>query len=605
MSLGEAQRRASAAFGNVTLVREDARAVWGWRWLDELTQDVAVGLRSFARRPSFVLVCVLTLALGIGANVAIFSIVHAVLLRPLPYPDVEAIMRVEEQRAQSRSIGAGRLMDRTFLAWREQTATIDQLAAYLVRSYTLTEPGAAVRVTGAAVSPALFPLLLVSPAIGRGFLVQEEQVGPDVVILSTRLWEQSYGRDPSIVGRSIILGEVPHQVVGIMPPTFQFPSREAELWTPLRVVLAPEVFIGMGALARLKEGVTVEQAEAEGTTLLQQLETAQPIFRRSSDAQPATMRIRALSETMIADVRGAMVVLWIAVGFVLVVACANVANLVLARGTARQREMAIRASIGAGRPRLVRQLLTESAVLSLAGGATGLLVAWWLQGVLPAILPQELPRIDEVGVDPTVLGFTLLVSVVTGPLAAVIPALQESRVDVVGALRGGSEQSSGGARLFGVNRARSVFAVIQVGLALVLLLGATLLAASFMRLVTTDSGYDPQNVLTARLHLGGQFALQNADTDEDRAARWSALPPLFERIANRAAELPGVACHRSLDQVARPSQRACGISRSRPDTSAPSSTARAMTDSGTVTKSPVDWLRTRMHPPLLASQPAG
>ncbi len=487
--------------------------------MDTLWQDFRHSLRLLGKHRGFTAVAVVTLALGIGANTAIFSVVNAVLLRPLPYPGAERLLRVAEQRPGLRSPRGGSFMtNETFHAWRESSQTLEGLAAYGSRSYTLTGQGEPARVRGSIVSPAIFPMLRVAPLLGTLFAQGTDRPGADrVALLSEAAWDRRFARDPAIVGRAMILDGSQYTIVGVLPASFYFPSRDVEIWTPF-VVEPPSTKPGerrvmaFPAIARTKDGESREQAEAEGTTVLQR---APAMVRRppggpgpgpgrgpeGADAPKPTLRLVSLQDEMVAEVRPALYVLVGAVGLVLLIAAANLANLMLVRGAARQRELAVRAAIGAGRGRLLRQLLTESLVLSLAGGAIGVGLAWWLLRLLPAIAPGEIPRLDEVSLDPRVLGFACVLSMVTGLVFGLLPAWRGARVDVVRAINEAGVQATGGFRFLRGNRLRAVLVVSELALALVLLVGAGLLLNSFVRLINVGPGYDPDNVITAQINL--------------------------------------------------------------------------------------------------------
>ena len=476
--------------------------------MDALLQDLKLSVRMLIKKPGFAAVAILTLAIGIGANTAIFSVVYAVLLEPLPYDEAERIVRVLEERPGLS--GGGQPMSfmtaDTLRAWRESTETLEQIAGYNSRSFTLTGHGEPARVPGSSVSPAMFPLLRVAPLLGRSFEEKEEQPGLNrVAMLSHRSWQDRFGADPDIVGRPLLLDDNVYSVVGVMPPGFHFPNRETEIWTPL-AVQPPEghpgqvMLIAFSGIARVGEGVELATAQAEGQTVLKRLQ--QDRGNPAANLPPATLSVTPLLEEMVAELRPALFALLAAVGCVLLIASANLANLLLARGTSRRREIAIRTAVGAGKARLIRQMLTESLLLSLVGGGIGLLVATWIHQILPRIAPGDIPRIEGATLNGWILGFALLLSIVTGLLFGLVPAIQNTGVNLVRSLNeSGAQASGGGFRIFGGNRTRSLLAVTEIALAVVLLIGAGLLLRSFVRLIDVDPGYDPSNVLTATLNL--------------------------------------------------------------------------------------------------------
>ncbi len=503
--------------------------------------DVRQGLRILIKTSGFTAVAIVTLALGIGANTAIFSVVNAVLLEPLPYPQADRLVRVAEQVRAMRQGGGRRGGPRSFVTgdtfngWRESTQTLEGLAAYSPRSYTLTGLGEPIRLRGTAVSAAMFPMLRVAPERGRLFDAADEHPGADqVAILSDALWTRRFDRDPDVVGRTLMLDDRQYTVVGVLPASFYFPDRESEIWTPFVLNLPPQrpgerMIIAFQAIARLKDGVSLAQAEAEGTTAAQRSQPPPPPGMNAGDLPPAGMKLVSLQEEMVAGVRIPLLVLLGAVGFVLLIACANVANLLLARGAARRRELAVRTALGARRGRLLRQLLIESLILGIAGGAIGVLLAWWLQRLLPAITPGNIPRIDEVALDARVLAFAFGLSIVTGLLFGLAPALQGSRVNVLRALNEAGAQRTGGFRFLKGNRLRSLLVVAEVALALVLLVGAGLLVKSFVTLIDVNPGYDPDNVLTAQISLPD---IKYGDPAVQRA--------FFDQLLDRLGAVPGV-----------------------------------------------------------------
>lgn len=509
--------------------------------METFWQDVRHGVRVLANNPGFAAITIVTLALGIGATTAIFSVVNAVLLRPLPYPDADRLVRVAEQQRMIRAAGASGprtaiLTSDTFDAWRDSTQTLEGLAAYTQRSYTLTGLGEPIRLRGTAVSASMFPLLRTSPTIGRLFNRAEEQPGADqVAILSDALWTRRFARSPDIIGKPITLDDQQVIVIGVMPPSFYFPDRESEIWTPMRIAVQPQrpgqrMVFAFSAIARIKDGVSVSQAAAEGAAVAQRMRPSPPAGTRTGTSQAAAVRLTPLQEEIVANVKPALLVLLGAVGFVLLIASANIANLLLARGAARQRELAVRTALGARRGRLLRQLLTESVMLGLAGGVLGVLLAYALQRVLPAISTgSNIPRIDEVALDARVLVFATLLSILTGLLFGLAPALQGSRLNVVGTLSEAGIQRTGGFRVLKGNRLRSLLVVAEVALSIVLLTGAGLLVRSFVHLVDVNPGYDPANVITAQVNLP-------ATTYGTSAAQQT----FFDQLLDRVAAIPGV-----------------------------------------------------------------
>ena len=498
-----------------------------------ILQDVRHGIRLLVRDGAFTSVALVTLAIGIGANTAIFSVVDAVVLSPLPYASPERLVRVREERAEMRGEGGPAIITSdTLLAWRGASETLEGIAGYSQRSFTLTGRGDPVRLRGAAVSPDMFPMLGATPALGRLFESQEERPGANrVVVLSHTLWQQQFGGDRAIVGGTLLLDDEPHEVVGVMARTFSFPDRDTTLWTPLTLTVpnlrpGQVMIMAFAGIARLEPGTPIDRAAAEGQTIVQRIhsERGGPM----ADRPAPTLRLVPLQEEVIGEARSALLLMMAAVGFVLLIACANVANLLLARGATRQREMAIRAAVGAGRGRLLRHLLIENLVLSLAAGAVGVLAALWMIRALPALGPGDIPRLDAVGLNPSIVGFALALSIGTGLLFGLLPALESSRLDLNAALRDEGATGGRGFRLLGANRGRSLLAIGEIALALVLLVGAGLLAKSFMRLAQVDPGYDPDRVLTTRLALP-----PNRYTEPRRLA-------MLDALLARLAETPGV-----------------------------------------------------------------
>ena len=520
--------------------------------MDALARDIRHAARVLARHRTFTLTALAILALGIGANSAMFSVVYGLLLRPLPYPDAGAIVRVGYGRStQPGSIGW--LTNRTLPRLQEEAASFEQVAGYAPRSLGWSAPEGPITLRGAMVSPSLFPLLRATPRLGRLFTDDDARQGEHrVVLLSFRTWTTRFAADPDIAGTPIELDGEPYTVVGVLAAGFVFPGPEDELWTPMVMQSSAPVADAEGrtltvsfafaALGRLRPGVSPAQAAAEVDAILQPPDTGGAAAGAGGPANQAPAfvgRVIPLQEEMVREHRPALLVLSAAAALVLLIACVNVAGLLLARGITRQRELAVRGALGARRGRIVRQLLTESVVLSASGGALGLAAAAAVLRAVPALAPGDLPRLGEVGVDAAVLGFTALLAVTVGLLVGAVPALQWSRLPLVRILNEGSAQSAGGFRLLRANRARAGLAAAQVALALVLLVGAGLLLRSFVELVAVDPGYDPANVLTARVanpDLGSLF-FAGPVTAELLAERTASSRRFYGALRDRLARL--------------------------------------------------------------------
>lgn len=475
-----------------------------------LIQDLRHALRLMVRAPGFTLAALVTLALAIGVNTAVFSVVYGVLLRPLPYADQDRIVILSEEHPGGHAIIRDpRLSNLTFAAWRDHARTIEGLSGYSTQTFTIVNGNETERVNGGSLSPAAFGTLGVSPAIGRFFRPEEALEGNNaVVVLSDRLWRSKFNGDPNVAGRTVQINGRTHEVIGVAPASFYFPDRDAQLWTPY--VLPPTTDGSMRimpALARLTPGSSVEQAAAEGTAAARTVKRPMAAEMLFGKGRPVAVHVNRIADSFTRRVRPALLVLMAAVGLVLLVACANVANLLLARGTARARELAVRAALGAGAGRLARQMLTESAAIGLIGGALGVLIAWGLTKAVPAWAPEGFPRLDDVRLDVRVLGFGLLLSLLAGAVAGLLPAVRASRAELSPTLRTGDNRSVGSGE-----RVRGVLLAFEAALSVVLLIGAALLVRSFVTLANVDPGYDTRNVLTARIYLTG-----TASTPERRA----------------------------------------------------------------------------------------
>ncbi|HEX2490565.1 MAG TPA: ABC transporter permease [Blastocatellia bacterium] len=483
-------------------------------------QDMKYGVRMLLKHKGFTAVAALTLMLGIGANTAIFSVVNAVLLRPLPFPEPERLVWLRESHPPT-NLPQTSVAISNFLDWRSQNQVFAQMAAYREAGFNLQAGDEPKRVNGARVTVDFFATLGAQPAMGRAFHPAEDAPGGErVVILSHALWRQSFGGDPQLVGRQLKVDGQSHTVVGIMPSGFSFPGDDTELWLP--AALDPKsgrVSHFLRVLGRLKPGATLEQARAEFEAIALRLDQAYPDTNKGWG-----VFMQPLSETISGRIRQPLYVLLGAVLFVLLIGCANVANLLLSRNAARERELAIRAALGAGRGRLVRQLLTESLLLALLGGAGALLFAAWGVEMLKTTGPRDIPRLNEAALDLPVLGFTLAVALLTGLIFGMAPAWQHSRLNINTALKDGARTAGAGAR-----RLRQSLVVVEIAVALLLLIGAGLMLKSFARLQQVAPGFDARNGLTMEINLAPAKYAQR----EQRAA-------FLQQVLEGLKTLPGV-----------------------------------------------------------------
>ncbi|MDQ3817927.1 MAG: ABC transporter permease [Acidobacteriota bacterium] len=502
--------------------------------MQTLMQDLRYGARMLRKRPGFTFVAVVTLALGIGANTAIFSVVDAVLLRPLPYPQPDQLVMLwSSMKAQGISQSGSAMPD--YREWRDQNRSFASLGAFYYTDYNLggasLEPE---RVQGARVTTNFFDVLDVKPAMGRVFLPGEEQYGRHhVLLLSYGLWQRRYGSDPNIVGRAINVGGDPFTVVGVMPEGMAFLDNQpaVELWTPMAFAPGDNMdsrnnfFINI--VGRLKPGVSAQEGQAEVAAITGRLR-AEGKVQQGFDAYIVPLR-----EQIIGDARTALLVLLGAVSFVLLVACVNVANLLLARAASREKELAIRASLGASRLRLVRQMVAESVPLGLLGGGCGLLLAMWGLSALESLLPASLPRHNAIAIDKRVLLFTFALSLLTTLVFGLLPAFQAAKSDVRAALNEGGRSGTAGRR---ARRLRGLLVTAEIALAMILLVGAGLMIQSFIKLRHVDTGFDARSVVTMRLSL--------PPTKYPEPLNVNSPPPVamnfFANLIERLKALPGV-----------------------------------------------------------------
>jgi putative ABC transport system permease protein len=487
--------------------------------------DVQYALRNIARKPLFYSVVILTLALGIGANAAIFTVVNGVLLQPLPYPHPERLMMVwthNPRQGFDKDVGTYP----NFEDWRRASQSFERMSAYRGASVTLTGSGDPAQIRGARVTHEFFETMGVMPLQGQVFRSANGQAGGEhVVIVAHGLWTRRFGADASIVGRRIVLDGVPHEVIGVMPASFKHPA-DAELWLPLAPVGEFQALFGsrgsywLTIVGRLKPGVTKAAAQSEMDTIAARLEQQYPTNAGIG------IRLVPMHEELVGDVKRPLVILLGAVCFVLLIACANVANLLLTRAASRQREFAIRAALGAGRGRLVRQLLTESVVMGLLGGVAGLMLATLSTNLLQTLAPAELPRLSDIAIDRQVLAYAAGASVFTSLLFGLFPALHASRRDSGGPLKEGGRTGTGGRRS---GRVRAALAVGELAIALVLLVGAGLLIRSFIALSSEDPGFATRGVLALRLDLPAASYGEPA-----------RITGFYEQLVERLNALPGV-----------------------------------------------------------------
>ncbi len=501
--------------------------------METLLKDLRYGLRSLLKQPGFTVIAVITLALGIGANTAMFSVINAVLLRPLPYQDPSRLVTIWEESPE-RGLYQLPISYANYRDWIDQNRVFEQISAYTFTNLNLTGAGEPARLSTVRTSASLFSLIGATPQLGRTFLTEEDKEGGNrVVILGHGLWQSRFGSDASIVGKSLTLNNQSYTVVGVMSPNFQFPvgfgylgrvlNDPTDLYVPIAATgtEASRGNYSFFALGRLKPGVTIDQARAEMTTIERRLEQQYP----DSNTGIGISLIPTQEQT-VKEIRPALLVLLVAVAFMLLIACANIANLLLARAASRQKEIAIRTALGASRLRVLRLLLAESLMLSLAGGLLGLLLAFWGTDALMALTPDNIPRLNEVGVDARVFGFTLAVSLVTGIFFGLIPAIHASKPDLNEALKEGSRGAMGSSA---GKRTRSILVAVEVALSLVLLIGAGLMIKSFARLQQVNLGFNPDKVLAVTLTLS-----------QSRYPEAREQAAFFQETLDRLQSLPGV-----------------------------------------------------------------
>ena len=533
LSPEKAQHEARKRFGNQTQAREDSRAYWGFRGLDELAGDIRYAVRSLCQNPGFTAVVVVSLALGIGANTAVFSVVNAILLRPLPYEDPERIVLINSGWYKPPGAPAD------YQYWEEENPVFERMAYWRIADFTVKD-GVAQFIKGQRVSASLFSVLGVQPILGRNFLPDDaNDAAASAVILSYRLWERFFEKDPNVIGKNLGINLENATVVGVMPPGFFFPRERAQIWAVARADFRLSSRF-LPVTARLKPGVSIGQAQVAMETIAARHAEQYP--ETNADGGVTVMPLHEASFTG-ARLRDHLFIFSCAVGFVLLIACANVAGLLLVRSSSRRKEMATRLALGSGRWRLVRQLLTESTLLATAGGALGVALAYGGLKVLLAFSPDNhqfanyglFPRMNEAGIDGEVLGHALLISLLTGLVAGIAPAFKGSKHNLNQASRGTTPDSS-------QQRSSSLLVVAQVALALVLLIGAGLMINSFVRLQSVDVGFNPDDVLTFGVDLRAE-EYANGLGIPDESGKYSGnsrTTNFYQQVLDRVSVVPGV-----------------------------------------------------------------
>jgi putative ABC transport system permease protein len=497
--------------------------------MESLIKDIRYGIRSMLKRPGFTATALITLALGIGASAAIFSVVNAVLLRPLPYPNPDQIVTIWG-KLPTHGLDKLDVSPPEYIDYRSRNQTFSAVAAYASLGRNLTGVGEPERVNVTFVTDGFFPVLGRLPLHGRAFFNDEDRPGHNqVAMLSYSLWQRRFAGDENIVGQNVVLDGVSHIVVGVMPADFQFPDTETQIWKPMAFDADDLSENNRGShylslIARAKSGVSLEQMKSDVTAIAAQIQKEHPDHYEANSGWGAS--VVSLHEETVGNVRFALLMLLGVVGFVLLIACANVANLLLARAAPRQHEIAIRTALGAGRWQIVRQPLVESVLLSLAGGAGGILLASWGKDVLVVLNPTILPRVSEINVSGRVIGFTFLITLFTGLLLGLIPALQATKLNLTESLKDGAAKATASRTR---HRLRGLLVVSEISMALILLVGAGLMIRSLYKLQQVDLGFDPTNVLTMRLSLA---QTKYSEPQKQRA--------FFNELVSGVENLPGV-----------------------------------------------------------------
>jgi predicted permease len=523
LSPESARRAALIEIGGVEQVKEKVREVRMGHILETIWQDVRYGIRQLIKNPGFTVVAVFTLALGIGANAALFSIVNGVLLNPLPYPQAEQIVMLHQSKP---NFDRGAIPYPNFRDWQKQNQTFSAMAIGRSIGFSLTGTNDAERVNAQLISADFFAVLGVPPILGRTFTPGEDEINASpVVVISAAFWQRKFAAAPDILEQNLILDNKSYTIIGVLPASFNFFSRGVDVYVPIGqwgnpALAARGAGLGLHGVGRLKPGVTFEQAQADMDSVASGLAITYPETNRDNGA-----KLVPLKESVIGEVQPILLMLLGAVGFVLLIACVNVGNLLLARSTGRNREFAIRASLGASRSRLLRQLLTESLLLALLGGGLGLLVAGWGTRAAISLLPTALPRAEEISVDTRVLLFTLVISLLTGALAGLAPMLKSSQWQLSETLKEGGRGTSTGR-----SRTQGIFVAVEMALAVVLLVGAGLMIRSLNALWNVDPGFRPDNVLTFGLSLPPSM----------KSAKPEAIRASFRELSDTLNTMPGI-----------------------------------------------------------------
>jgi predicted permease len=532
----EARQAARREFGNITLTEEEGRDVWRWAAIEDFFMDVRFGARTLRKNPGFTAVAVLTLALGIGANTAIFGVVNAVLLRPLPFKQPSRLMMLFEGIPKLGFPKMG-FSAPDFVALERAQKSFESVGVYQNKYFNISGGGEPERLMAARISSSVFPMLGAEPMLGRVFTIGEDAPGQNVVILSYGLWQRRFGADPGIIGRNLELNRQPYTVIGVMPKTFHFPlrgpqgSEPAELWVPMAFTTTELEGWGTnymnGVLARLRSGLAFEQASAEAESLSPSIgSNYPPELTKAFQGAELKVSMNSYREEVVKSVRTLLLILMAAVVLVLLIACANVATLLVSRAASRQKEVALRTTLGATRVRLLRQMLTESLLLALIGGSLGLAFASWVKTLLLSLVPESVPLPRDIAIGGSVMVFVLAVSFLTTVLFGLVPAFQVSAMALHGSLQEGGRSGTPG-RLR--HRLQGFFVTVEFALALVLLIGSGLLIRSFAKLLETNPGFRPDHVLTLKIPI-----------PSERYAKAPKVRQFYEQLLDRAGNLPGV-----------------------------------------------------------------